>query len=68
MLKEKLFISLIDEILFNCVKWEGRVFFWSFSLPKKVHMTEMYYKVLKKEFQDDVKLLYTDTGPQGLIC
>ena len=29
-------------------------------------MTEMYYKVLKQEFGDDIDLLYTDTG-LGLI-
>ena len=29
-------------------------------------MTEMYYKILKQEFGDDIDLLYTDTG-QGLI-
>ena len=33
------------------------------NVPRlKVYMTEMYYKVLKKEFGQDCRLLYTDTG------
>ena len=45
--------------LCNVILTIFRVFVLDLS---KVYMSEMYYKVLKKEFKDDLNLLYTDTG------
>ena len=51
-------------VIYNMVNSFCHVYvFLVTGVPRlKVYMTEMYYKVLKKEFGQDCRLLYTDTG------